>query len=467
MFAPESPRRGSWCSSEALRFCPPCAVLSAALLAAISRSRQARTRLAWRPSGGVRGRLAATQRRATSTAGDGASSADNQDRSNPGPGIAWPSAAQQEKAKLSYKEFLLTSEEDRPFWYRLSDTILTAYGALCFVTSVVAPGVSTKYHFDTLEDFINVSFLVKFLLLCWSHDFSTTWLVSGKALLDLASCLPVLNIPARYMGDEELQALVSLTQIARFLRLLREALPSRDAYGNQTKALPVVQQITAVFLSLLGTVTISATVLYLYEGAGGPGAGGPKEAGRSFEDAILYMVSIFAGRDPPWSPDKPLGKLVSAAATCLTIVFIPFLVSRFVELFMGKGGVELSSNLFAPGSGNSAAAAPPLAGSVPLGAGSGLQPDDEALYWAAVVQRVDSLEQDGLVTASEATGLRARCLQGNVALKIYDLCYGGTESAPKGPGTREVYARRLRELLNNVPAEEGLTELPLGRRPGA
>lgn len=453
---------GAWCSSGALRFYPSYAVLSATLLTAMSSARQVRRCLAWRTSGRVRGTLVATQRRAASTADEGGSSPGDQGGSILGPGITWPSAAQQEKVKLSYKEFLLITEEERPFWYRLSDIILTAYGALCFLTSVVEPGVSSKYHFDTLEDFINVSFLVKFVLLCWSHDFSAEWLVSGKALLDLASCLPVLNIPARFMGDEELQALVSLTQIARFLRLLREALPSRDAYGNQTKTLPVEQQIAAVLLSLFGTVSVSATVLYLYEAPRGP-----TDAGHSYEDAILYMVSIFAGRDPPWTPVQPLGKLVSAAATCLTIVFIPFLVSRFIELFMGKGGMELSSNFFSAGGGDSRTAASPLPSSVPRGAGSRAQLGDEAEYWAAVVQRVDSLERDGLVTASEATGLRVRCLRRDAAVKIYDLCYGVAGSPPKGPDSREVYAGRLRELLNSVPVEEGLTKLLLEKRPGS
>lgn len=364
--------------------------------------------------------------------------------------MAWPASLPRavQKAKLSYKEFLLLTEEERPFWYRLSDTILAAQGALCFVTSVVTPGISSSYHLDTLEDFINVSFFVKFVLLFWSNDFSTAWLGSGKALLDLASCLPVLSIPVRLMKDPGLQALASLTQIARFLRLLREALPARDANGNTTQALPVEQQIAAVLLSLLGTVSISATVLFLYESTGDPAA-----SVRSFEDAILYMVSVFAGRDPPWSPERPLGKLVSAAATCLTIVFIPFLVSRFVELFMGKGGVQMASGLLTGDT--SGPVAPSTVSIEPLGAGarSGLQPDDETLYWAAVVQRIDALEQGSLVTASEAKALRKRCLQKDEAVKIYDVCYGMAESSHTGPGSMEVYANRLREVLKDMPAD--------------
>ena len=56
------------------------------------------------------------------------------------------------------------------------------------------------------------------------------------------------------------------------------------------------------------------------------------ETERTFEDALIYMVNIFAGRDPPWYPGNPLAKIASVIATTSGIIFIPFLVARSVEL---------------------------------------------------------------------------------------------------------------------------------------
>ncbi|CAJ1359932.1 unnamed protein product [Effrenium voratum] len=235
----------------------------------------------------------------------------------------------------AFKQYLILSEETGPLPYRVAESFFTALGTLCFVTRVVSPIYAGDLFLQEIEDVVNVSFFVKFLLLFWIRGFNMSWLFSGKGALDLASCLPVLCIPARLIGGPALEQTTDLLQIGRFLRLLRVALPSDSSAGPGgvvIRQVPVTQQIIAVLLSLLGTVVVSATVLYSFEN---PDTVLAAEE-RTFEDALIYMVNIFAGRDPPWYPMNPQAKIASVMATTSGIIFIPFLVARSVELFMAS-----------------------------------------------------------------------------------------------------------------------------------
>jgi len=320
-----------------------------------------------------------------------------------------------------FRRFLIESEELGPSWYKLTDTFLTALGTICFVTSVVQPGTASSYHLTEVEDVINVSFFVKFVLLFWINDFDVPWLFSGKGALDLASCLPVLDIPARLWGGPTLARTTDLLQIGRFLRLLREALPSdMDAVRAGTaRKVPLGQQIFAVVLSLFGTVVVSATVLFSYEN--------PLDqemTERSFEDALVYMVNIFAGRDPPWYPSNSKAKLASVAATICGLIFIPFLISRTVEILMAPF--------------TSTQAQPIDTGDV----------DVEWIFadWVTVLQRLDMLDEAGLISPGEAKKLRKLCFGKSDSIKMLDLCYGkACSSLPRDMTACQLYASRLRE----------------------
>jgi len=283
---------------------------------------------------------------------------------------------------------------------------------VCFVLSVVQPQVAAGYHLSEVEDIVNVSFFVKFILLLWIRDFEAAWIFTGKGALDMASWLPVLDIPARFFGGPGLARATDLLQIGRFLRLLRDALPTKE---SPTK-LPLGQQIIAVLLSLLGTVVISATVLFSYEN---PVDQQLQE--RSFEDSLVYMVNIFAGRDPPWYPVQPKAKLASVVATCAGIIFIPFLISRTIDIFMSPFGKDMEKDTEEV---------------------SGWVFSD----WIPVLQRLDMLDEAGIITPSTAKQLRQLCLMQDEQLKMLDLCYG--EACSSGEeAARQLYAARLRELL--------------------
>jgi len=316
----------------------------------------------------------------------------------------------------SFRNFLLESEENGPLWYRVADSTLTALGTLCFVTSVVEPKLCQAYNLNELEDFINVSFLIKFLLLAWINNFDTQWIFSGKGALDLGSCLPVLEIPARYIGGPPLARTANLLQIGRFLRLLREALPSDS---SNPRRVPLGQQILAVILSLLGTIVVAATVLFSFENPVDQITFQPEASARTFEDALVYMVNVFAGRDPPWYPEKPQSKLASVVATVCAIIFVPFLIARTVELFMAPRAAQDRQMKLKASEGD----------------GSGWH----LANWVSVMKRLDTLSDAGLLSEQESRVLRRLCLRQNDMLRMLDLCYGEAESA-------ELYASRLKEL---------------------
>jgi len=322
----------------------------------------------------------------------------------------------------SYMNFLKVTEEDGPLWYRLVDSFFTAMGTICFCTSVVEPAFANTYHLNILEDIINVSFFVKFALLFWTNDWEMSWLFSGKGALDLASCLPVLCIPARLMGGPPLERTADVLQIGRFLRLLREALP-QEGKGKKGK-IPLGQQIVAVLLALLGTVVVSATVIFSFENPADQ-----VRTERSFEDALVYMVSIFAGRDPPWYPANPKAKLASAVATCCGIIFIPFLVSRSVEAFMPS---------MAMGSESESDTAATRA--------------SEVSSWVAVLRRIDAVERANFLSPQEAEQIRILCLARDDKVQMLDLCYGLACSVDGAdPEDLRLYGARLRELTLLVP----------------
>jgi len=299
--------------------------------------------------------------------------------------------------------------------------LLTALGTVCFVTGVVEPELGRTYHVNVLEDIVNVSFFVKFVLLFWTQDFKVPWLFSGKGALDLASCLPVFCIPARLLGGPSLERTADLLQIGRFLRLLREALPSDDGKVHDYEV-PIGQQVFSVLLALLGTVVVSAAVLFSFEN--------PVDQVtivRSFEDSLVYMVCIFAGRDPPWYPEKPRAKLASAIATCCGVIFIPFLISRSLEVFMPSMKKDNEKARLA------------------LAMAQSIAEDDGLTPWVAVIRRIDALDSGGLLTLGEANEIRRLCLARDDKVKMLDLCYGS--EGPADTVALRLYAARLRELL--------------------
>ena len=321
----------------------------------------------------------------------------------------------------AFKGFLIFSEETGPLPYRVTESFFVALGTLCFVTRVVSPNLANSFFLREVEDIVNVSFFVKFLLLFWVNEFNISWLFTGKGVLDLASSLPVLCLPARLIGGPALEKTTDLLQIGRFFRLLRIALPSNGNTGPDgmvSRTVTVSQQIIAVLLSLLGTVVISATVLYAFENPDTD----LEVTERTFEDALIYMVNIFTGRDPPWYPLNPQAKIASVVASLSAIIFIPFLVGRSMEVFTKSKDPAKESAV--------TTISPPGAGDV--------------RSWAEVLNLLDVVEQQGVLGKEEMRQLRLLCLESDHRLLILHTAYA---KRAREKSNLMLYAERLRELL--------------------
>lgn len=123
-----------------------------------------------------------------------------------------------EQKLQGFKQYLVECEETGPPQYRVAESFLVALGTICFVTRVVSPDIAAELFLAEVEDIVNVSFFIKFLLLFWINEFDISWLFTGSGALDVASCLPVLCIPARLIGGPSLEQTFDLLQIGRFLR---------------------------------------------------------------------------------------------------------------------------------------------------------------------------------------------------------------------------------------------------------
>eukprot|EP00929_Paragymnodinium_shiwhaense_P109990 TRINITY_DN76655_c0_g1_i1.p1 TRINITY_DN76655_c0_g1~~TRINITY_DN76655_c0_g1_i1.p1 ORF type:complete len:514 (+),score=40.18 TRINITY_DN76655_c0_g1_i1:49-1542(+) len=320
------------------------------------------------------------------------------------------------QSPAAYKLFLAQTEEARPDWYRLTDLYLTIVGALCFYIEVVKPSTAATYYIREIEDFINVTFLVKFVLLLWANDFRPTWFLTGRALLDAASCLPVLEIAARAVGSPSLEKSLEILQLFRFTRLLGLSLPRRRDDGSVVSATDGLQLLT-VLLSLFGTVGVSATLLFSYENPRWMEGIAPF---RSFDDTVLYMVDVFAGRQLPFEPRTSGGKQVTALSTLVGILFLPFLVSVAIELFRANEVKETAKK----------------------------SEEQRSGYWARVLRRLDVLEDAGFLTAGECGQLREACMEGDAELEILELAYGDEEFDREARGNAWVaYATALRQFL--------------------
>jgi len=339
----------------------------------------------------------------------------------------------------SFKNFLQEKEDMQPLWYRLSDIYLTFLGAFLFYLEVCEPQVSQEYRLDRVEDIVNVNFLVRFVLLFWANDFKPSWFLTGTAILDLLSCLPVLGIPARFLGGAGMEKTIEIFELSRFLRLLRLSLPENTkGMGRARDAL----QLLVVLLSLGGTIVLSATLLFYYENPRWAVLG--EVPPHPYEDCVLYMLNIFTNKDTPFFAATRSGKQVTAGATLVGAIFLPFLISGGVQVFMNPGDFGMGG-LGAPIT---------IAPEVEQGIGrAGTRSDASGTpeQWAAVLKRLDRMELASLLLPHEAQELRRRCMAKEEWLLTLDLAYGPSFSKGNDASAGQTYVLRLREWLSSAP----------------
>lgn len=352
----------------------------------------------------------------------------------------------------SFKKFLREKEAEQPLWYRLSDIYLTCLGAFLFYLEVCEPQVTERYELDKVEDVVNVNFLVRFVLLFWANDFKFSWLWSGAPLLDLLSCLPAVGIPVRFLGGAGMEKAIDIFELARFLRLLRLSLPSNtEGLGRVRDSL----QTGTVLLALGGTIVLSATLLFLYEN--------PRLAvlqdnpEHSFEDCVIYMLNIFTNKETNFLAATRSGKQVTAAAIVVGAIFLPFLISGGVQVFMGSGDFlpdqeEMKGQAKEPSAPQAEPSAPQAEPKQAAAAASVPRPTvGYPEQWALVLVHLDIMELRSIILPHEAQELRKRCMAKEEWLLTLDLAYGPAFKGGTDAQAGEMYALRLREWLSSSP----------------
>jgi len=346
------------------------------------------------------------------------------------------------------KQFVLASEK-QPLWFRTVDTLLTLTASACFVLSTLTDSRLTVIVLQSIEDVINVIFVVGFLLLCWARGFNLNWLFQASALLDLASCLPVVSIFLR-SSEEDLAAYAQMLQVFRFLRLLRE---TRLVTKTDRRDVPVGTEIFVLSVGFFGLIAVASTVLYIYERDSNVYVS-------SLIDAFFYMSNVFTSRPPPFSPTTALGKGITIVCFVLALVGIPFFLTEVTALAMKITDEEQTQREAVVGKltrRNKAADLPEkLSERFGLGMRSGGSRRQSAVeetrqeglpegaaFWAISLQTLDQLESKGQLSTEEAAALRLACYSEGRALEMVMMAYS-TSSEDK-------LAARLRECLRAVP----------------
>eukprot|EP00929_Paragymnodinium_shiwhaense_P061491 TRINITY_DN30714_c0_g1_i1.p1 TRINITY_DN30714_c0_g1~~TRINITY_DN30714_c0_g1_i1.p1 ORF type:complete len:534 (+),score=109.34 TRINITY_DN30714_c0_g1_i1:64-1665(+) len=337
------------------------------------------------------------------------------------------------------RERIRRIDDELPDWYAVMDLFATIAAGSLFYFDIVNPIEAQLLHTPLFADFLNVVFLVRFLVVFWSNGFKSEWLMTGRGALEIAGCLPVLIIAARLIGGDPLERSFRILELARFLRLLGTTLPRREEDGSRSQDVNRALQIITVLVALLGTVFLSATLLYLYENPNWREGISPY---RSFDDTVLYMVNVFASRQLPWDVRTQAGEQATSAATLVSILFLPFLVSISIDSFRSEEEEEEETE-------DAVDVDSPAAG---LAAGSKKASQRAAAYtpsavaFAEVLRRLDALEDAGQLSAEEAGQLRLRCVAEDEQLRILDLCYGQYGDGASLMAT-STYSSRLKELL--------------------
>lgn len=290
---------------------------------------------------------------------------------------------------------LLLAGEKQPLWFRTMDLVLTLSASACFVLSTVQEGNPEALILRGLEDVINVVFVIGYLLLFWANDFRTSWLFQFSSVLDLASCLPVISIALRSTGDD-VAAYAQLLQVFRFLRLLRE---TRIITQSDRTDIPVGTELFTLGFGFLGLITVSATVLYIYEED-------TNEKVDSILDTLFYMTNIFTARPAPFPPETPLGKIVTMIAFALALFGIPFFVTEVTAVTM-----EVVDNMDPIKDENKPKKQRGLIKGRPgqRRRASGSVDDDNLGVWMNCLAIIDRLEQEERLTAEDAVNLRQLC----------------------------------------------------------
>lgn len=211
-------------------------------------------------------------------------------------------------------------ESSPPAWYQAVEATLVGTGVVYFCIGESVPGNARVFEVE-VEDVINVVFLIDLLLRGWANGFEFQWLIKGPTVIDLLSCLPILDIA---LPSAELPLGLSVLRFVRAVRLIKAT--ARVAGQDGREQMSVVLSVVKVLVTVVGTLSIAATLLWRVEGGNGLN---PEL--KTLRDAYYYMLNIFAQQGAPFQVVSPEGQFVTALAMVTGLVTIPLEVAELIS----------------------------------------------------------------------------------------------------------------------------------------
>jgi len=193
-----------------------------------------------------------------------------------------------------------------------------------------------------MEDLINIVFCIELLMRAWANDFQASWFLQGSSITDLVSCLPILDRAFSLTPSSELSLELTLLRSIRFVRifrLLKSTAVVEDRKGRRGSSLGL--SVVRILVSAVGTLSISAGLLWRVEGRAGV-----NPSINSFGDACFYMLNVFTSQGAPFPVMSTEGRFVTSVAIVIGLLSLPIQVSElFAVLRSWKEEEEKGGNL--------------------------------------------------------------------------------------------------------------------------
>eukprot|EP00439_Symbiodinium_sp_Y106_P069762 s961_g12.t1 len=234
------------------------------------------------------------------------------------------------------KGYIRVIEKFPPPWYQALEATLIGICVACVCFGEINPGqarfVESEPWFGyssgglSVEDIINLVFCSELLVRAWANDFQASWFFRGSSITDLVSCLPVLDRAFALTPSSDLSLELTLLRSIRFVRifrLLKSTAIVEDRQGRRVSSLGL--SVVRILVSAIGTLSISAGLLWRVEGRNGM-----NPSLNSFGDACFYMLNVFTSQGAPFPVASTEGRFVTSVAIVIGLLSLPVQVS---ELF--------------------------------------------------------------------------------------------------------------------------------------
>eukprot|EP00439_Symbiodinium_sp_Y106_P026832 s1765_g3.t1 len=225
------------------------------------------------------------------------------------------------------KGFLRSVEKHPPPKYQALEAMLIGICIACFCLDG-SSDEEESIRALTVEDATNLIFCLEYLSRAWANGFSMRWFFKGSSVIDLLSCLPIVEKVASLDPSSEMSLELTLLRSVRFLRifrLLKSTAMVEDRNGRKRRSLSL--SVMRILVSAVGTLSISAGLLWRVEGKNGI-----NPSINSFGDALFYMLNVFTSQGAPFPVMSTQGRFVTAAAILIGVLSLPVQVSELLSL---------------------------------------------------------------------------------------------------------------------------------------